>query len=459
MLKKVNIARILGILMIGFSVMFTLSGCSSEDANQSPKSDKELAQDHRECWQDKVLILLYDTMGTVAMGTYTKITKGSMSLMMVAFAIWFALRLLKFVTSVKDASGENAEMWNEVLKKLLICFICGYLATSTEGLLWILNTVVFPIYNAFLEFGGKVLEKASQTVGDGRGSTIQAFGESIPTEKGIVCNAEGASTATLDGFPTAPRNMMSCMICSVNERLSLGNALALEVMRSKSFMAIIVGLLIMVSFTIVKLGFVFYLVDTIFRFTMMVVLLPILIMAYAFEFTRAWTKKGLETILNSAAFMMVIAILIAMALLAIVQIIGDNPSTFNPPSGTAAFEDFNPAMMSLLMMAFLVKNTLSVAQQMVSKIIGAKTEAKFQKKLKALVQMVGKAVLAWLTAGASKGVEAVQQIQKVKEAIDKVKKSKIGSAAVNMNKKYKKARDKVKKVQDKMNSLAGRGKK
>lgn len=457
MLKKVNIIRIIGMLMLAFALMFTLSGCSEGEALQSNKSDEEMANEHLDCWQKEILTLLYDTMGTVSMGMYTKITDGAFSLMMVAFSIWFAIRLLKFVSSVKDAAGESAEMWNEVLQKFLLCFVCGYLATSVEGLLWILNMVIFPIYNAFLEFGSYILSATSDTNASGQ-QTVTVFGQTITAGKSIICNAEGARNASLTGFPAAPRNMMNCMICAVNERLTLGNYLAFHVLRMKGFMVTVVGLLILACFTMIKLGFVFYLVDTIFRFTMMIVLLPILIMSYAFEKTRGWTSTGFKTIMNSAAFMMVIAILIAMALLAVIQILQDNQAIFNPQGDAqeAAFKEFNPAVMSLLLVAFLIKNTLSVAQSMVSAIIGSKTEAKFQKKLKALVGMIGKGILAWMTAGASKGLEAVQRIQEVKERIDKVKNSHIGKAAIAAHNKYKGAKEKIQNISDKMNELAGR---
>ncbi len=457
--RKVDILRFLGMLMLAFSVVFTLSGCSEDGANASNKSESELAEEHRTCWQDKVLTLLYDTMGVVAMTSYEKLTQGALSFMMVAFALWFSFRLMKFISSPKDASGENAEMWNEVLQKLLLCFVCGLLASSTDGLLYTLNMIVFPIYNAFLEFGGKVLEASSAVDANGN-QVIEVFGEKITAGKSIVCTLTGKSSASLEGFPEGPRDMMNCLICAVNERLTLGNALAFKVMQQSGFMVVVVGLLILVSFTIVKLGFVFYLVDTIFRFTIIIVILPILIMAYAFEQTRDWTKKGFEVILNSAAFMMVIAILIAMALLTVMQILQDNPDIFNPQGDAAkeAFKELNPAVMSLLLIAFLVKNTLSVAQKMVKAIVGRGTggEPKFQKKLKALVEMIGKSVLAWFTAGASKGIEAVQRIKKVQETIDKAKKSHVGKAAMATARKYKDVKAKFDRIKDNVNRMAGK---
>lgn len=457
MQRKVNIIRLLAMLLLLIAVSFTLSGCSKEGAVPEGTSSEEIAKEHRDCWQKSMLTVLYDTMGSVSMGMYSKITSGALTLMLTAFAVWFAFRLIKFVSSFKDASGESAAMWDEVLRKLLICFVCGWLASSVDGLLWVLNMIVFPVYNAFLEFGSKVLEATSGSDAAGN-NTVTVFGETITAGYNVVCRASGSMKASLSGFPTAPREMMECMICAVNERLTLGNALAFEVMKMPGFMTTIVGLIILVAFTVIKLGFVFYLVDTIFKFTLMVVMLPILVMSYAFQQTRSWAIKGFKTVLNSAAFMMMIAILISMALLAVMQILQDHPETFNPQGDQLeTFKELNPAVMSLLLIAFLIKNTLSVSQKMVSAIVGGEAvKANFQRKLAALVKSVGKAVLAYFTAGASKGLEAAQKIKKVQETMDKVKNSNAGKAAIAVHNKYKQAREKYTEIQRKLDSWAGK---
>ena len=94
---------------------------------------------------------------------------------------------------------------------------------------------------------------------------------------------------------------------------------------------------------------------------------------------------------------------------------------------------------------------------MVSDIIGESVKAKFQKKLAGLVMEIGKHALAWLTAGASKAVEGLQRMKKVQEAMEKIKKSKIGKAAAAVNKKYKAAQDMRQKMMNKINSLQGKG--
>lgn len=154
-----------------------------------------------------------------------------------------------------------------------------------------------------------------------------------------MCSAPAIGKASIESlsFPDGPRTMMNCMICTVNERLTLGFFLSFKVMDAPGFMSLITGLFILICFTIVKLGFIFYLVDSIFRFTMMAIILPILIMSYAFKQTSSWAKNGFLTIINSAALMMFMGIMMSMALLAMEKIITDNSDIFNDNANEMSF--------------------------------------------------------------------------------------------------------------------------
>ena len=428
MLKGMNITKFLRLLVIILPVMFMLSGCNDKGMDaDNPKSEQELAEEQRACWQDKVMTLLYDTMGTLAMQTYKNITAGAMNLMMVAFSIWFVFRLMKFVSSVSEEN--SGQVWNEVLKQLLVCLFCGILASSTDGLLTVLNMIVFPIYNAFLELGSEILTVAGDGFTNGGGTGEYVFlGMKMP-DSSVVCKIAGRSEATLQGFPEAPRTMMNCMICAVNERLSFGNFLAYQVMRAPGITPTLVGLLVLCCFTIIKLAFVFYLVDTVFRFTMMIVLLPLLIMGYAFPQTKGWTGTGLKTMLNSAAFMMAISIMIAMALMAIVQILQDNTVIEPGQDPKVVFSEFNGPVLAIMLIAFMIIGTMGVAGQIASSLIGGGGSTRFQELLKGLLSWAA----ALLTGGFSK---ALMEINKVKQAADKVKaaKGKYNNFKAKMNK-------------------------
>ena len=228
-----NIFRILTVLL---PVLLILPSCSADGAIEQNDNPEAEAEQMKGCWQEAVIEDLYIVMGETAMGMYEKITKGAMAAVMVGFAIWFALRLLKYTGSV--AEENPGQLWNDILRKLFLCFFCGLIASSTDNMLYLINTFVFPIYNAFLELGSRVLTAVAENDGvkfSGQGEELHILGDAFRIERTVMCVAEGSKDATLSGFPTSTLSMMQCMICSINERLTLGYNIAFRVLMFNSF--------------------------------------------------------------------------------------------------------------------------------------------------------------------------------------------------------------------------------
>lgn len=428
MFKDVNIKQILRVMLVVLFAAFMLTACDSpKEGKTSLNADKraalsvkddsgqqKLANQHRECWQTGIIDLLYENMGKVAMGMYAKITDGALPLMMIAFALWTIFRLLKFVGSFTEDSP--AEIWNEIVRKLFVCLICGLIASSTTQILWLLNTVVFPIYYAFLELGAAILN----STGDGsnfkvnNGVVIKFFQELITPSQPVMCTAPALGQASIESlsFPDGPRTMMNCMICAVNERLTLGFYLSFKVMAAPGFMPLITGLFILLCFTFVKLGFVFYLVDSIFRFTMMAVILPILVMSYAFKQTSSWAKNGFLTIINSAALMMFMAVMMSMALLAMEQIISDNSDIFDKSVTKDSFAEFSIPFMCIMLIAFLIVSSVNIAQQVTDSLVGGNSDSAFQKRAGKLAAEIFWGALSIVTFGGARKIRDAWKIIK-----------------------------------------------
>lgn len=407
MFKGVNIKQFLKVAMVICFAVFMLTGCGDDKNSQQngafADDSSTVADSHRECWQSGMIDLLYENMGKVAMGMYTRITDGALPLMMIAFALWTVFRLLKFVGSFTEDSP--AEIWNEIVRKLFVCLICGLIASSTTQLLWLLNTIVFPIYYAFLELGAAILTSANGEEAFKTGKTaIGVFGESINNSRPLMCSAPAVGKASIENlsFPDGPRTMMDCMICAVNERLTLGYKLSFESMKLPGFMPILIGLFLLICFTFVKLGFVFYLVDSIFRFTMMVTILPVLVMSYAFKQTESWAKTGFKTIINSAALMMFIAVMIAMALLAMEQILSDNSGIFN---NGMSFTELSVPFMCLILVGFLILSSIKLAQQVTNSLVGGNSDSAFARRAATLAATIAKGAFkgAWGLISRKKG--------------------------------------------------------
>ncbi len=422
MFKDVNIKQILRVMLVVLFTAFMLTACSQEQGASSESAfpaeiedtgKKEIAAQHRECWQTGMIDLLYENMGKVAMGMYAKITDGALPLMMIAFALWTIFRLLKFVGSFTEDSP--AEIWNEIVRKLFVCLICGLIASSTTQILWLLNTVIFPIYYAFLELGSEILNSAKGTeVFKNGGDSITIFGETITGSNPVMCSAPGVGKASIESlsFPDGPRTMMNCMICAVNERLTLGFFLSFQVMAGPGFMSLITGLFILFCFIIVKLGFVFYLVDSIFRFTMMAVILPILVMSYAFKQTSSWAKNGFLTIINSAALMMFMAVMMSMALLAMEQIISDNSAIFDDGASKNSFAEFSIPFMCIMLIGFLIASSVNLAQQVTDSLVGGNSDSAFQKRAGKLAAEIFWGALSIVTFGGARKIRDAWKIIK-----------------------------------------------
>lgn len=391
--KRLDIYKLGKLLIIILAAVFLLSACSNQNnralESSSASNAEELQTAGESCWQGKVLKTIYNTIGILIMNQFEKLTEGSMSVMMIAFAVWMAIRLLKFVSSVREDSP--AQIWNEIIKKAFICVFCGSLAYSSGTLLYVINMLLFPIYGAFLDFGSQILSLSSDTI-----SKLTVFGnEVVFSGTKLSCDITGNVDADLNGFPAAFSDSMNCMICAVADRMRIGRSIALISMSMDGALPFFTGLLLWLIFYVVGFGFVFYLVDSVFRFGMMILMLPIFIMAYAFGPTKKWTKIGFENIMNSAAFMMAFSIIIATVLLALTDLIDKNSTIFNPENPELHMQNISVATLCLLLIGFLVFGSMGVSQQLTSSIIGGKTDAKFQQNLKAAAQ----AVLGVITGG------------------------------------------------------------
>lgn len=426
--KKFDITKILRVVAM-FSLVFMLFSCGGNDevttavndTDGKPVSEEDMEANAKDCWQAAVVGTIYETTGKLTMSMYTRLTEGAMALMMVAFALWLCFRMMKHVSSFTEESP--AEVWTEVSRKFFICFACGLLASSTEGVLFVLNSIIFPLYNAFLELGSAMIQNVSVQGGGSFNYNAKVmnipFSGEVSAQYDIVCKAGVLSKATLDGFPGEPAKMMECLTCAINERLNFGIKLGWIVMLQKGVMAFFCGLILVAVFLFVKLGFAFYLVDAIFRFAMMVMIMPILIMAYAFKPTRKWTQVGFMTILNSAAFMMCIAIVMIMIFAATQQVLIEQKEVLEDKG---SFADFSVPFIMLLLIAFLTVGSLGVAKQIADQLIGGGGQANVQKQFAKAVAGIGKAVLTWVTGGIGRiALENSAKLRKMKAGADALK--------------------------------------
>ena len=424
-----------GILMV-LALVMCLSACSSDQGDMTGANmdgeQSELDEQQRTCWQANLLEMFYNAMAESATKAYPKVTKSMMPFMMVAFAIWLSIRLLKHISSLVEESP--AEVWTEVMRMAFMCVFCGLLASSTDFLFFTLNKFIFPVYYAFLEFGSRIMSLTTTSASaDIQG---QVIGETcLFYTNSLTCTAPKLEAASLGKFPNGPSELMQCMVCATSDRMQLGFVIAKELLSALSITGVFLGLVVYVIFAMVKVSFVFYLVDSIFRMCIVIIILPFLIISVPFKATRHWAKEGLLTIFNSAACMMCIAIIATMSMLAMQILVNDNSATFGNKN---SYAEFGIVPLAILLIAFLVLKSLGLAISIAGTLVGGGGSTKFQEKIAKLAAFAAKKAFSMVTYGAGNVI----------------------TSAIEKNAKLKKARQKVQNIKQKangvLNRLAGR---
>jgi len=426
-IKWLNILKLIKTGLMVLAMVFCLAACTSNKGDISGAElsgeESELDEQQRACWQASLLKMFYNAMAESSMKAYPKVTKGALPFIMVAFAVWLSFRVLSHLSSLTEESP--AEVWTEVSRMAVLCLFCGLLASSTSFLLFTLNKFIFPVYYAFLEFGSRILELAAS--GENADSKGQMFGDTcLIYTNSLVCAASDLDSVTFANgtgtFPSGPSDMMQCMACATSDRMQVGFVIAREMFAATSLSSWVSGTIIYVIFIFVKISFVFYLVDSIFRMNIIVIILPLLILAVPFKYTRKWAKNGLLTIFNSSGVMMCIAIIAAMAMLAMQQVINDN---YEYLGDKQAYQEFGIVMLSMIMIAFLVLKSLGLAVSLANSIVGGGGNTNFQKKIGKLAAWTGKKAFSLITLGAGAVFTSViDKVQALREAREKIKNTK-----------------------------------
>ena len=442
MMKRFDIYRLLKLLCMFICMAFMLTACGDDDGGnicggEHSEDSSEMADEQRTCWQKDFLSLLYKSLGSMSLKVYTDVTaENLLTLMVLAFSIWMAFQVLQHVSATTPES--MGEFWTKILRKAALCFACGFLASSTDNILFVINTFIMPIYVTLLEFSAHVLDIFNKTP-EAQASCVVLPGNEFQQEVGAAGICEpydykmdtAAGCAIPDGkivispnhFPDEPLNLMGCMACAVSSRLSVGYSIAIRVLCMDGFIPVLIALFLMAAFTITKFAFALYLIDSIFRLDIMIVIMPFLILFYPFEQTRKWSGIGFKIILNSSALMLCLSVMLGMTVLAMQNILS-NPSLGIPFGDEFAYESFGTVPMSMIFLGFVVFKACGLAVSLSDSITGGSGSSSFQKKIAALVGTVGKGLMMIASLGAAKiftvAADHIQRVRALREKMQKV---------------------------------------
>ncbi|MCQ2735368.1 MAG: hypothetical protein MJ212_05425 [Alphaproteobacteria bacterium] len=437
---KIRFFNILKIICTLLCVVLLVSACSGDSASSGGDAKTKLAdvsdgQDivqvaeaHRTCWTGDLLKMFYNDLGTTSLSVYNKLTgEDLLGLMVVVFSVWMAFQILRHVATPSPESP--GEFWTKVMRKGALCLVCGILASSTDNIMYALNTFVFPVYITLLELASSILQMTAkmdtidmlQVIGGQ--DFCEVYAHHI-TDAGCTIADSSNIKFTDQSFPEEPLQLMTCMTCAVGDRLNIGYEVALRAMILPQLTPALLGIFLLVIFTIVKICFVLYIIDSVFRMDMMIVIMPFLILFYPFEQTRKWTATGFKLILNSAGIMLCLVVIVATTILAMQNVLGDQSIGIDF-GDFSTYKNFGVAPAALMFLGFVILKATKMAVSMSDSVTGGGADAKIQKKVAAVVGTIIRGIIALFSMGSSEAagatMEAVQKSAEIAEKIEKIR--------------------------------------
>lgn len=365
-----------------------LCGCEFGD-----NSDATFEQ-QSSCWQTAVVGAALKVINSLYKNASSVVTDGTAgaAVICMGFSIWMAFKLLTILSSFKEQN--IGEIWTEIGHKLFLCGFCALMLASTEKINWGVNTFVTPIYNTMLELGAKTLDASkgasSMSVGE--------FGEVSYESTSGYCSSGSPNMDVSNGLKEGIEPMANCLICSINNRLNSGVKIGTDLIVSGKIGALFVGLLVLAIYTITKLFFVLFVVDSLFRLNFAAFLIPILIIGIPFNYTRKWSKHGFLMFINSAGCMLFIALMASIAVGTLEALVA------NPSLTKDEVENYGSIMLAIVMISVLLLNVPGVGVALADKFVEGGGSHVFQEAMSKFVMRTGRAALSKVVGYFTNGI-------------------------------------------------------
>lgn len=388
-----------------------LSGCENDDDTSLGQEGNYEGQSS--CWQTKITNAVIALVNQLYNDSAIEVERGGSNIILVAFAVWMAFRLLRVLGSFKEES--LGEVWTEILQKLFLCSVCAYFASRVDLINEAIQLFVVPIYVTILELATSMLE--NRTAGS---VSLGAFGQINFDFDVPACPTNGVAieAGRFDGI----FEISNCVVCLISSRLNSGIRIAVTLISSLKIGAILVGIIMAALFTAAKFFFVLYLVDSLFRLNFAAFLLPVLIIGVPFKYTRKWSKHGFLMFLNSSGIMLFMALLVSLIVKTLEYLVAQYQDDFTPEG----IEGFGTGLLAMILISFLLINIPGFAVALTDKFVGGGGGLEFQKKVSEFIvnslKKLGASALSGITSGATNVItETMEKYEQTRKVLDNVK--------------------------------------
>lgn len=272
-------------------------GCSLEKF--LPTSD--------ECWFCPLFRVLFNTSSTIALNSYKVLASGVANLVIVCFALWISLFVLRNIASieVKDPRKMIQEFLVQAFRVLVVVLILKVNFFQIVGL------TLEPVFNTGMAFVQTIIGKGTYN------SSNPNQQVSCPTNAEYMKNIMGYDSSTgftaesSGGLPLSMGQNIVCTIKSIQDSVGKMMAYGRQAMcvawRDKAFIKFVIpsfpylitGLVIYLGGLLLLFAFPWCLVDAVLQMSIAAGLAPAAIGAWAFKITSGYLKKIWDFFMNA----------------------------------------------------------------------------------------------------------------------------------------------------------------
>lgn len=261
----------------------TVTGCGLEQF--LPKST--------ECWFCPLFTVIFNTSSRVALKSYMALADGVANLVLVCFALWTALFVLRHVAAieVKSPSKMIQEYLLQAFKVLLVVLILK------GSYFQVMHYSLEPVFNTGMQFS----------------QTITGNSDSCPSEisKKIIGYDSEFTGNSAGGLPASMGRNIVCSIKSMQDSVSKLMAFGRQAMcvawKPKavikyiipSFPYLITGIVLYIGGLVLLLAFPWCLIDAVLQMAIAAALAPAAIGAWAFKITSQYLGKIWNFFMNA----------------------------------------------------------------------------------------------------------------------------------------------------------------
>ncbi|MBR5154571.1 MAG: hypothetical protein IKW58_02485 [Alphaproteobacteria bacterium] len=411
-----------------FAIILLLCACKEEDG-MSKGSEENLAK-QADCWQTYIInavLLIIDKLFNLRLSTIAQPQTGG-AVIMAGFAVWVGFKFLKILPSFK--AQNTGEFLTEVGHKLFLCAFCAWAISSSSNFVYVANIFLVSIYDTIME-----LASGTVNISQSANFNLGVIGDVTFSNNYTNCKAQLADISS--GLKSTVAPMANCLVCSISTRLNAGIKIGVELICSFDISAMIVGLGLIIFFTVAKFGFALFVIDSLFRLNFAADILTLILVCIPFAYTRKWAVHIFLMFLNSSGIMLFIGLLVGLAVNALEIIIG----SIGPTLEEGKLDSFAPELMAMLMISLLLFSIPGLGVKLADTFIGGGGGPDFHKKISRFIidssKKAGAAVLAYISGGATSTItSALDKYEKTRSAADSVRQT-------------------AHKLNEKLNSLAG----